>query len=326
MEYDIIFTDEMDHFSLRILPPSLPTIRQQLLRIRDITDRSVEPYIQHLSFRPFHGNRDTPIQIATHRTGLQTHIQPTLTLPVDVRLPFFMILQDPSTQERLPLIQRQIPMFRLTHHRLAATDSGFRIDQIRRAKRRTASLALIAICLLVSTMRTSTRDIAVGQELLRLLIVVLLACFLDEFAFIIQCTEKIRGHLMMRSGSSTRIDIKRDTELLERFLDNTVVTIHHILRRDPLFLRSQRDGYPMLVRTTNHQHFLPLQTKVTGINISRHIHPGQVSDMHRSVRIRQRRSNQRSLKMFFHTLCSLFEGQRYGIIWFIEKEWFFAKR
>ena len=212
-------------------------------------------------------------------------------------------------------------MLRLTHHRLAATDSGFRIDQIRRAKRRTASLALIAIRLLVSTMRTSTRDITVGQELLRLLIVVLLACFLDEFAFIIQCTEKIRGHLMMRSGSSTRIDIKRDTELLERFLDNTVVTIHHILRCNPLFLRSQRDGYPMLVRTTNHQHFLPLQPKVTGINISRHIYPGQMADMHRSVRIRQRRSNQRSLKMFFHTLCSLFEGQRYGIIWLDKKDW-----
>ena len=94
-------------------------------------------------------------------------------------------------------------MLRLTHNRLAATDSGFRIFQIRRAKGSTASLALVAICLLVSTMRTSTRDITVGQELLRLLIVVLLACFLDEFAFIIQCTEKIRGHLMMRSGSST---------------------------------------------------------------------------------------------------------------------------
>ena len=212
-------------------------------------------------------------------------------------------------------------MLRLTHHRLAATDSGFRIDQIRRAKRRTASLALVTIRLLVSTMRTSTRDITVGQELLRLLIVVLLACFLDEFTFIIQCTEKIRGHLMMHSGSSTRIDIKRDTELLERFLDNTVVTIHHILRRDPLLLRSQRDGYPMFVRTTNHQHFLPLQTKVTGINISRHIYPGQMADMHRSVRIRQRRSNQRSLKMFFHTLCSLFEGQRYGIIWLDKKDW-----
>lgn len=52
---------------------------------------------------------------------------------------------------------------------------------------------------------------------------------------------------MMRSGSSTGIDIKCDTELLERFLDNTVVTIHHILRCNPLFLRSQRDGYPMLV-------------------------------------------------------------------------------
>jgi len=117
---------------------------------------------------------------------------------------------------------------------------------------------------------------------------------------------------MMRSGSSTRIDIKRDTELLERFLDNTVVTIHHILRRDPLLLRSQRDGYPMFVRTTNHQHFLPLQTKVTGINISRHIYPGQMADMHRSVRIRQRHSNLFYLTKLFRTFAPQKENTRYG--------------
>ena len=78
----------------------------------------------------------------------------------------------------------------------------------------------------------------------------------------------------------------------------------------------------MFVRSPDHQYLFPLQTKVAGINIGRYIHPGQMSDMYRSVRIRQRRSYQRSLKMFFHTLCSLFEGQRYGIIRLVETDSF----
>ena len=114
----------------------------------------------------------------------------------------------------------------------------------------------------------------------------------------------------MCSRSRTGIDIERDTKLLKRLLDNTMITVHHILRRNPFFLRSQRDRHSMLIRSTDHQNFFPLQAKIACINISRHIHPGQMSDMHRPVRIRQRRSYQRSLKLFFHTLCSLFEAQR----------------
>ena len=118
----------------------------------------------------------------------------------------------------------------------------------------------------------------------------------------------------MCSRSRTGIDIERDTKLLKRLLDNTMITVHHILRRNPFFLRSQRDRHSMLIRSTDHQNFFPLQAKIACINISRHIHPGQMSDMHRPVRIRQRRSYQRSLKLFFHTLCSLFERQRYTFI------------
>ena len=114
----------------------------------------------------------------------------------------------------------------------------------------------------------------------------------------------------MCSRSRAGIDIEGDTEILERLLDNAMIAVNHILRSDAFFLRSQRDRHSVFIRSTNHQNLFSLQTKIACINIGRHIHSGQMTDVHRPVRIRQRRSNQCSLKLFFHTLCSLFEAQR----------------
>ena len=225
-----------------------------------------------------------------------------------------MIFQYPLTQERLVLIQRKIPVFGFLHHRLATADGRLRIDQVCSIQRSTAGFALVAIRFFVAAMRTCTGYIAVGEELFSFLVVVLLACLFDEFAFLIQGAEEVRCHLSMCRRSCTGIDIERDTEVLKRFLDDAMKTIHHILRCNPFFLSAKGNRHTVLVRSPDHQNILSLQAKVTGIYIGRHIHTSQVPDMYRPVRIRQRRSNQRSLKLFFHTLCSLFEGQRYGNI------------
>ena len=45
--------------------------------------------------------------------GLQTSVEPALTLPVDIGLPFLVPLEYPFTQEGLMLIKREIPVLRL---------------------------------------------------------------------------------------------------------------------------------------------------------------------------------------------------------------------
>jgi hypothetical protein len=49
MEYDIVLSDEMHKLRVFSLPPFLPSLRKKFLSIRDISDRSIEPYIKHLA-------------------------------------------------------------------------------------------------------------------------------------------------------------------------------------------------------------------------------------------------------------------------------------
>ena len=175
----------MYHLGFRIFPPGFPTFGEQFFCIGDISDRRIEPDIQHLPFRTFHWHGNPPVEVTAYGTRLQSHIQPTLALSVYVRFPFLMSFQYPLAQERFPFVQRQIPVFGLFHHRLATTDSRFRVDQVRRAQRCTAGFALVAISLFIAAMRASPGYISVGKELFRFLVIILFACFLDKLSFIV---------------------------------------------------------------------------------------------------------------------------------------------
>ena len=217
-----------------------------------------------------------------------------------------MFFENPLAEERLPLVERQIPMLRFAHHRLAAADSRLRINQIRRAERCPAGFALVAVGFLVSAVRASAGDVAVGQELLRFFVVILFGGLLDEFSLIIQGAEEIRRHLVMYLRRRAGINIERNAELLERLLNNIMVTVHHILRRNPFFLRAERDGHPMLVRPANHQNLFAFQAEIAGVNIRRDVNPREMSDMHRPVRVGQCCRYQCSFKMLFHASESVF--------------------
>ena len=79
------------------------------------------------------------------------------------------------------LIQGQIPVFGLLHHRFATTNGRLRVDQVCSIQRCTAGFALVAISLFVTAMRTCTGYITVGKELFGFLVVILFAGLLDEF-------------------------------------------------------------------------------------------------------------------------------------------------
>ena len=155
-------------------------------------------------------------------------------------------------------------------------------------------------------MRASPGDVAVGQELLCFFVVVLFGGLLDEFSLIIQGAEEIRRHLVMYRRRRAGINIERNAELLERLLNNIMVAVHHILRRNPFFLRAERDGHPMLVRPANHQNLFAFQAEIAGVNIRRDVNPREMSDMHRPVRVGQCCRYQCSFKMLFHASESVF--------------------
>ena len=195
-------------------------------------------------------------------------------------------------------IQWQIPVFCLTQHRFRTRNSRFWINQIKRTQARTASLTLVTVCIRILTMRASTCNIAVCQELTSLFIIILFRSFLHKLTFLIQILEIFSRSLIVNLRSRTRINIKRNTQLLKRFFNNTMIAVNNILRRNTLFLSFNRNRHTMLIRATNKQHLFALQSQISNINICWDIHTCQVTNMHRTICIRQCRSNQRTFKIF----------------------------
>ena len=278
----------------------------QLLGVADVADGRIKPYIQHLALGTLHRHGDTPIQVAAHGTGLQAHVQPTLALAVDVGTPLLVVLQYPLAQPRLVLVQGQIPVRGLLHHGLTAADGALGVNQLRGAERRAALLALVAISALSVATGTFARDVAVGQESLGLLVIVLHRGLLDELALVIELAEEVRCRVMVHLRRGASIDIERNAELLKRLFDKFVVAVHDVLRRAAFFLGADGDGHPVLVASSDEEDLFFLQPQVADIDVSRYIHPGQVADMHRSVGIGQGRCHRGTFEFLFHILLHLF--------------------
>ena len=83
VEDDVILADEVYHLGLLVLPILLP-VGCKVLSSRDITDRSVKPYVQHLTLLALNGHGNTPIQIAAYSAGLKACVEPRLTLAIYV--------------------------------------------------------------------------------------------------------------------------------------------------------------------------------------------------------------------------------------------------
>ena len=297
----------MDQSCVLILPPLLPRTPlfglalAELLRVRHIADGRVEPHVEHLSVGSLHGHWDTPVQVARHRTRLQIHIEPRLALAVHVRAPLLMLLEDPLLQPLLIVVQRQIPVLRLLQHRRRTRDGRLRIDQLRGREVAAALLALVAVGTRIAAVGALARHVAVGQELLRLLVVELLGGLLHQLALVVHLTEPLGGKLVVGLRGGAAVDVERDAELLEALLDHLVVAVDHILRRDALLAGANRDGHTVLVTSADKHHLALLQAQVAHIDISRHVHTGQMPDVHSAISIGQRRRHRRTLKsLVFH--------------------------
>ena len=299
VENDIVFADKMDHLGVLRLPIGLP-IGCKVLCSRYITDRSVEPDIKHLPFGALHRHGNAPIEVAAYGTGLQTSVQPALALSVNIAFPLFVPFENPLAQKSFVLIQRQIPVFRLTLHGHGTRHGAVRIDQLVGREGRAALLALVAVSAVVAALGTGADDITVGEERLRLLVVILHRSLLDELPLVVQLAEKFRSGLGMRRRRSPRIDVERHSQPLERLFDHAVVTVHDLLRRHSLLAGLDGDGHAMFVASADRNHVAAPEPQVTGINVRRYVNSRQMADMHRPVGIGKSRGNEITLEFFCH--------------------------
>ena len=307
MEYDVVLADEVDKACLGVLPPLLPAAPAlglciaELFGVRDVADGCVEPDVEHLTFSTLYGHRDTPFQVTRHGTWLQVHVEPRLTLAINVGAPFLVTLQNPLAQPLLILSQGEVPVLGGAFHQAVARVvlvGG--VNQLLGREGGTTLLTLVAVGTLGTTAGAGTHDIAVGQEFTRDLVAELLLGNLLQLAFVIELAEEVRGKLVVDAACRAAIDVERDTELLERALDERVVTVNHLLGSDALFAGTDGDGHAMFIATANKNHLLFLQAEVAHVDVSGYINAGQVADVYRTVGVGQGRRHGGTFELLFH--------------------------
>ena len=84
MEDDVVLADEMDQAAVIAAPPFLPVLRQEFLGVGDVSKGSVKPHVKDLTFCTLYRNRDAPVQVTGHGTGLEMTVQPGLALAVNI--------------------------------------------------------------------------------------------------------------------------------------------------------------------------------------------------------------------------------------------------
>lgn len=125
-----------------------------------------------------------------------------------------------------------------------------------------------------------------------------------SLSVVVEFSEEVRSEFTMHLGCGTAVDVERDTELLERVLDDLMIAVADILRCNPFFFGTNGDGHSVLVATADEDHVLLLQAKIAHIDVGRNIYPGEVSDVHTAVGIGQCGGDSGAFEfLFFHLDC-----------------------
>ena len=306
VEHYIVFADEVHQLGVRALPPLLPIVGKKLHGIGDITDGSVEPYIEHLAFGSFDGHGNAPVEVAGNGTRLQAPVQPALDLAINVGTPLLVALQYPLAKPGLIVLQGEIPVGGLLLYGFRSAQLGMRIDEFLGAEGGAAFLALVPVGILVAALGAGANNVSVGEEGLGFGVIVLLALLGYELALVVELAEELGGILGVYLGRSASVDVEIDSESLETVGYDLMVLVYYILGSAALLAGLDGDRHAVLVAAAHIQHILSAETQVPYINVRRHIHSGKMPDMHGAVRIRQRTGHQGSLELLFHLSQSSF--------------------
>ena len=187
----------------------------------------------------------------------------------------------------------------LPHHGHRAGDRAPGVYQVGGRQRTAALLALVAVGTVVLAVGAGPHDVAVGQELSGLLVVILHGGLLREDALVVERAEEIGGRPVVHGRGGARIDVERHAQPFERLLDDIVVFVDDVLRRYALLPGLDGDRHAVLVRSAHRDHVLAPQAQVTGVDVGRDVNSRQVADVDRAVGVGKGRSDQITLE-FFH--------------------------
>ena len=201
-----------------------------------------------------------------------------------------MAFDNPFFEPLLIVAQRQIPVFGGAFHKaVSRMVLVCRVDELVGRQRCAAFLALVAISALSVTARALAHNVAVGQELACNLVAELLFSLLLKLTLVVELAEEVRCEFVVYGRCCAAIDVERDSKLLERFLNQIVIAVHHLLNGDALFLCADGYGYAVLVAAADEHNVTSACAKIASVDVGGHVNPGQMSDVNRPVGVRQSR-------------------------------------
>src|SRR5699024_11253998 len=107
--------------------------------------------------------------------------------------------------------------------------------------------ALVAVGFFVAGIRTRSLYITIRQKHLRLCIIELFLCLLDQYIFFVKVHKKLLGSLMMLRRTCAPIIVKAHPELFKSLLIPLVVAINNILWGYIFIFCSNGNGNAVLI-------------------------------------------------------------------------------
>ena len=294
VENDVVLSDKVYETCALVLPPGLPAAPAfgvslaKVLGVADVSDGSVEPYVEYFALGTLNGNGDSPVEVARHGAGLEVHVEPRLALSVDVCTPLGVVFENPLSEPLLIVAQGEIPVFgRAFHQSVSGIVLVGGVDQFVGTECGTAFFALVAVCPLCMASRTFADDVAVGEELTRHLVAELFFGDFLKFPVVVKMAEEIGSKFVVCGAGGTAVDVEGDSETFEGVADDVVVSVDDLLGRDALLACPDGDGYAVLVRAADKHYGASLQAEVAHVDVGRHIDSGKMSDVNTAVGIGQ---------------------------------------
>ena len=100
---------------------------------------------------------------------------------------------------------------------------------------------------------------------------------------------------MVQGKGSARIVVEEYPQAAEAGLHHEMISVHDLLRGDPLAVGADRNRHAVLVGTADEEDITPFVPLIANVDISRHVGPCKVPQVERAVRVRQSRRHKNLL-------------------------------
>lgn len=295
VEGDVVLAHELEELHVLTDPPGLVALLQQVRSDRDVTDRRVEPHVEHLLLELLDRHTHSPLQVPRYALRLQPHVRPRFRDSDRVLGPFAVLgsVADPLLELVLDLWEVDEEVDGLAHLRgLLADVAEIVLELSGRVEGLLALIALVAACISEGTVGAGPHDEPVSQPQVAVFAVALGHLLLDSLILVVDAEEDLLGDLGVPLSAGPAEVVEADIEPLVHLRVDLVVKVADLLRSLLLLHRLHLSRSAVLVSPADVQHVRPLQLLETREDVGREHAADDVAQVRHVVDVGEGRSDQ----------------------------------